>query len=289
MDNYSKYQKYKFKYLKLKNQMGGDPTEVTNTIGLYTKMFKEPKDIGSIEISKHAEDIFRYIYEGLETIDSVKDCIISKNCYNDPDIKMHKQSNIQRDFYHSIFFTVYYIINNLPEDKTTKDKIKIEIKFIVFFISMSFWAYCNPDSRYNIIDKMQTKISELLYYKSSDETTEIHKYINNIKDFAIYSIKPYINNYTSKILKSVENFNMKINILVLINIFNKIFTEAQLKPTYKKIFKDDHLIELRENDLENTPPPLVRQQGSRVFKTTGIPGFVEEVKPNTNTRKTKAF
>jgi hypothetical protein len=207
MDNYSKYQKYKFKYLKLKNQMGGDPTEVTNTIRLYTYTFTEPIDIGSIEISNHAEDIFRYIYDGLKTIDSVKNCIISKNCYNAPNIIMHKQSTIQRDFYHNIFFTVYYIINNLPEDNATKDKIKSEIKFIVFFISMSFWAYCNPNLVFNIIEKIEPKIYE---YKNPDETTEIHKYINNIKDFAIYSIQPYINKYTSKILKSVENFNMNI-------------------------------------------------------------------------------
>lgn len=213
MDNYSKYQKYKFKYLKLKNQMGGG--KVDDIITNYTNTFtKKPLDVNSIK-----DYIFKL------NINSVRECILLENCGKD------------NDLYHNIFYTVYYIINNLPENDSTKTTIMTYIYYIVLSISMLFWASCNKTLKQVLIEGMKKKLPEA-------KIKDIYTYIYNIKDFATNVIKPYFEAYPRKKLMVkkdllISKFKMKINILVLIDIFEKIFKDTEL--TFEHMFQDKNL------------------------------------------------
>jgi hypothetical protein len=184
---------------------------VNDIITKYTDTFKRK----ALDIKSIKEYIFNL------NINSVHQCILLYNCGTD------------NDLYHNIFYTVYYIINNLPEEKDIKTTIMTYIYYIVLSISMLFWASCNGTLKQELIDGMKAKLP-------SDKIKDICKYIYNIKDFATNSIKPYFKKYRGKILMVKEHplikqFDMKINILVLINIFEKIFTNKEL--TFEDIFK----------------------------------------------------
>jgi hypothetical protein len=284
--------------------MGGDEKkEVADIITKYTTTFSWFATANENVISKT-----NYISEYIRdlNINSVHQCLLLE-CYNHDsnykqketkDKQKETKNKQQKEFYHSIFYTVYYIINNLPEDDSTKTTIMKDIHDIVFSISMLFWASCNVNKKAkgmerqlhadrieritkgieHITNSMKRKLPEA-------KIKDICKYIYNIKDFAKDSIEPYFETYPKKILwvkhyPLINKFNMKINILVLINIFTTIFTDNTLE--FENIFKDTQLkyvryskistlaegaLEVKDEEVEpNSKPnpnptrPLRRQQ-----------------------------
>ena len=193
MDNYSKYQKYKyqkykFKYLKLKNQMGGGPTEevtkiVTRIMTKYKETFKNihvnflsMTKYADADISTKVKYISDYISEYISTlgINSVHQCIVVENC------------DTGNEFYRSIFYTVYYIINNLQEynNKPTRTTIMKNIKYIVFCISMLFWASCNVVLKENANRyTCEGRLANFSFLKKPDRKVIDKKYAMSFADF----------------------------------------------------------------------------------------------------------